>query len=328
MAGTVVAAATTTVGDLMTFFQDNLGINTTVPDDGDPATPTAGISLVESSAGSVDRLLNITGNLGLENKLQIKFEGSGNRLAFNDSTVFGTTPSQDSARTNTIVYDSLGAPVTINVTTVLESKATNSTTWRFYIESPDSTSGGQAIGTGTLTFDGNGSLVSSTGTRISIPRDGTGAATPLTFDLDVSELMCLNNGTLASELNLAQLDGSSFGTLQSFSVGENGIITGNFDNGTTRTLGQLAVALFSNPQALIDSGGNMFSEGPGSGAAMVATPGSLGAGKIQARSLEGSNVDLSEEFVNLIMASTGFAASSRVITTSKELIDELLNTSR
>ncbi|MGE5609132.1 MAG: flagellar hook protein FlgE [Bacillota bacterium] len=322
---TFTITATTTVGDLMTFFQNNLGINATVPDDGNPATPTPGVTFVANS--DEDMLFNITGNLGLENKLQIKFEGSSNRLAFTDGTSYDNPP-QDSSRTNTIVYDSLGTPVTVDITTVLESKATNSTTWRFYVESPDSASGSRAIGTGTLTFDGNGSLVSSTGTRISIPRDGTGAATPLTIDIDVSQVKCLNNDTSASKLNLTPLDGSSFGTLESFSVGEDGTITGNFNNGTTRTLGQLAVAIFNNPQALIDRGGNMFSEGPGSGAAMVTTPTSLGSGKIQARSLEMSNVDLSEEFVNLIIASTGFSAASRVITTSDQLIQELLNTSR
>lgn len=324
---TLTITHTTTVGDLMTFLEGNLGINTTVPDDGNPATPTPGVTFAADSTGT-NRLFNITGNLGLESKLQISLEGASNTLVFTDNTDFGANPPRDSARTNTTVYDSLGAAVSVNVTAVLESKGTN-ITWRFFVESPDSSMGNQAIGTGTLTFDGNGRLIDSSGTRISIPRDGTGAVSPLTFDLDVSQLKCFQDEkSSASQLSLQQRDGSSFGTLQSFSVGENGIITGNFDNGATRTLGQLAVALFSNPQALIDRGGNMFSEGPGSGAAMITTPTSLGAGKIQSRSLEMSNVDLSEEFVNLIIASTGFAASSRVISTSDQLIQELLNTSR
>jgi len=81
-------------------------------------------------------------------------------------------------------------------------------------------------------------------------------------------------------------------------------------------------------QGLIDRGGNMYIEGPNSGAAVIGTAGTLGTGKVVAGSLELSNVDLSEEFINLIIASTGFSAASRVITTSDQLLTELLNTSR
>jgi flagellar hook protein FlgE len=78
----------------------------------------------------------------------------------------------------------------------------------------------------------------------------------------------------------------------------------------------------------VDKGGNQFAAGANSGAPMITSPMELGAGQIRSGSLELSNVDLSEEFINLIISSTGFSAASRVITTSDQLLTELLNSSR
>ncbi|HEX2972499.1 MAG TPA: flagellar hook-basal body complex protein, partial [Tepidisphaeraceae bacterium] len=305
---TFTVTDTTTVGDLRAFLANSLAINTTVPDDGNPATPMAGVTFEADPAIPTAMRFNITGNLGSANRLSMSFVGPNNSrpLDLTEQTDF-TNPPKDSIRTGTVIYDSLGTPLTVNVTAVLESKSTAGITWRFYVDSPDSTTGSQAIGTGTLEFDDRGNLVGSSGTQVSIPRDGMGAVTPLTFDIDVSGIKCLTGKEAgSSELSLRKDDGSAIGTLGSFSIGSDGTITGHFDNGTTRTLGQVAVAIFSNPQALVDRGGNMFAEGPGSGSAVITTPNSLGAGKIQSRSLEMSNVDLSEEFINLIIASTGF----------------------
>ena len=132
----------------------------------------------------------------------------------------------------------------------------------------------------------------------------------------------------SSQLLMSAQDGRSLGTLSSFSVGANGVITGSFDNGLTSTLGQVAIATFDNPQGLIDSGGNMFKTGANSGVPKVAAPLTLTGGSIRAGALELSNVDLSNEFINLIIASTGFSAASRVISTSDQLLTELLNSSR
>ena len=127
---------------------------------------------------------------------------------------------------------------------------------------------------------------------------------------------------------MSSQDGLAIGTLTSFSVGANGIVTGAFDNGLTSTLGQVAVATFDNPQGLVDKGGNMYVTGSNSGVPKITGPLTLTAGAIRAGSLEGSNVDLSKEFINMIVASTGFSAASRVITTSDQLIQELLNSTR
>jgi flagellar hook protein FlgE len=119
-------------------------------------------------------------------------------------------------------------------------------------------------------------------------------------------------------------DGSAIGTLSNFSIGEDGTISGSFTNGLTRNIGQIALAKFTNPEGLIDVGDSLYRIGPNSGTPLVGAPGDFGSGRLLGGALELSNVDLSQEFINMILASTGYSAASRVITTTKELIDQLL----
>jgi flagellar hook protein FlgE len=323
-------SAGSTLQDLMDFFQQSLAINTTVPDDGDPATPVAGTDLLTSGN---DARIVITGNLGEANALEIGnsdfTSGTKNPLSFADGVDGAGIPSGpagESIRTTFLAYDSLGTAIRVNVTAVFESKATTGNTWRFYVDSPASSSGDRAVATGTLTFDANGQLLTATGNRISIDRAGAGAVTPLDITIDFDEVSSLTS--TGSSLAMTGQDGAALGTLADFSIGTDGVITGSFTNGVTRTLGQVALATFDNPRGLVDMGGSMFREGPNSGVAVVGVPGQFGSGDIVAGALELSNVDLSEEFINLIIASTGFSASSRVISTSDRLLTELLNTNR
>jgi flagellar hook protein FlgE len=121
-----------------------------------------------------------------------------------------------------------------------------------------------------------------------------------------------------------QQDGSPIGTLDSFSVGEDGVITGSFTNGLARTIGQFALASFVNNEGLVALGNNFYGTGPNSGNPIIAAPTQFGTGRVVAGALEQSNVDLASEFVDLITASTGFSAASRVITTADELLQQLL----
>jgi flagellar hook protein FlgE len=252
-------------------------------------------------------------------------------LTFSDTG----TPAGESVSTSFVTYDSLGTPLTVNLTAVLDSKSDTGTTWQFFATSgddtdfgpfdPTATGNGMRIGAGTLTFDSNGKLTSSTG-GIQIDRNNTGADTPLNVAMDFSGMTALTSST--SQLLMSSQDGRAIGTLTSFSVGANGIITGAFDNGLTSTLGQVAMATFDNVQGLTVQGGNMFTTGADSGTPKITGPLTLTAGAIRAGALEQSNVDLSKEFINMIIASTGFSASSRVISTSDQLLTELLNTSR
>ena len=129
-------------------------------------------------------------------------------------------------------------------------------------------------------------------------------------------------------MTLLSQDGFQAGTLQDFSIGADGVIVGAFTNGLTRNLGQVVIATFRNYEGLVAITDNLYTTGANSGSAMIKKPAELGAGTISAAALELSNVDLSREFINLIVSSTGFSASSRVIQTSDRLLNELMMLTR
>jgi flagellar hook protein FlgE len=323
-ASTFTVTTTSTLGDLSSFLQEGMGIDTTVP----ATTPPPGVTLEAGTAADTAHLV-ITGNEGTDNALEISGSGltstSGAALSFADGTDaagIASDPNGASVHTSIQVYDSLGTPVNIDVTAVLESQSTTGNTWRYFATTPDNTAGGSVLGNGTLTFNTSGILQSTTGTPLNINRSGTGASSPLAVSLNFGQLTSLSG---QSSLTMSTQDGFAIGTLDSFSVGADGTLTGAFSNGQTRVLGQVALARFANPGGLVDQGSNLYAVGAGSGAAQVAAPGQAGVGTIQGAALEQSNVDLSTEFTNMIVASTGFSAASKVITTSDQLIQQLLN---
>jgi flagellar hook protein FlgE len=131
-----------------------------------------------------------------------------------------------------------------------------------------------------------------------------------------------------STLTALDQDGSAPGSLQSFTVSQEGLIVGSYSNGRTRTIGQLALAVFSNPEGLEKVGGSNFRTTANSGLAQLGTAGIGGRGLLATGTLEMSNVDLAQEFTNLIVAQRGFQANSRVVTTSDELLSEVVNLKR
>jgi flagellar hook protein FlgE len=331
---TFTVTSTSTVSDLESFLQNGTQIDTGAT--GAPG-PTPGITFGSSpgDASGTGRFI-ITGNSGTANALSIASSGfvdtttGTSPIMFSDGTNtagVASAPSGESVQTSLTAYDSLGNPLSINVTAVLESKSSAGTSWRYYASSPDNQGGSAVLGDATLNFDNGGNLLSVSNNTIAINRAGTGAQPVQNISLDFSGVHALSD-TSASILEPTAQDGSPLGTLSSFSVGNDGTITGSFSNGLTRTLGQVAMATFGNPEGLVDNGNNMFSAGAGSGQAVISAPQTLGAGQVLAGSLEQSNVDISKEFINMIIASTGFSASSRVITTSDQLISELLNSTR
>lgn len=123
-------------------------------------------------------------------------------------------------------------------------------------------------------------------------------------------------------------DGYAMGVLEDYAVSADGTVSGVYSNGKNQPLYQVALALFANPQGLVKEGDTVFSESANSGMAQVMTPMEGGAGKIMGSNLEMANVDLSQEFVNLIVAQRGFQANARVITTSDQVLEELINLKR
>ncbi len=327
---TLTVTGTTTLADLQSFFTGALGINTSAGANGSIAT-VPGVTIPATGNTAT---FTIDGNPGLENDIVLDNNSFTVTRAGTVLTPYTFTKNSsadgESTTTSMTAYDSLGTPITINVTAVLESKSSSGSTWRYFATSPANTNvtpaTSTAVGTGTLSFDTSGQQVSSTNPTITINRAGTGAQPSLSVNADFSQITALSGttSTLASTFQ----DGSPPGTLTTFAIGTDGIITGSFSNGLSRTVGQVALATFRNDEGLIDDGSNTYIEGPNSGNAIISAPQQLSSGRVVAGSLELSNVDLSSEFVLLIAASTAFSASSKVITESNQLLQDLLSSVR
>jgi flagellar hook protein FlgE len=321
---TLDVSATTTVQDLLNLMDQSIGVASTgippIPDDPN-RLPAPGPPGIEVIAGRIQ----VTGNSGTINDIEFSFGD----LTSNGTTVpIGFTKDQsavgESAVTDFLVYDSLGEAVTIKFSATLESTTTSSTTYRYYIESADDSDVDVVLANGTLVFDSLGKVTSGGNTSFSIDRNDTAAVSPMQISLDLTSISGISSAAAGSTLSLQQQDGSSPGTLTSFVIGEDGTISGIFDNGISRTLGQVVLARFSNPQGLVESGNNTFVEGAGSGTASFATPGTFGVGSLRSGAIELSNTDIGRNLVDLILASTNYRGNARVISSIQQLVDELL----
>ena len=177
-----------------------------------------------------------------------------------------------------------------------------------------------------VTFDGQGSFLSATNTEVSIERRTTPAISPLTFDLDFTSISGL--AADKASLSASRQDGSSAGTLASYTIGEDGVIRGAFSNGVSRTLGQIRLARFANPAGLEQRGQNLFAVGANSGLPIEGDPGQNGIATLVAGAVELSNTDIGQNLINLVLATTQYRGNSRVITAAQQLLDELLNLRR
>jgi flagellar hook protein FlgE len=274
--------------------------------------------------------LVVTGNTGSENALDIPASSiRSSNTAFATPFAFSETQAAngESIFTTFQAFDSLGTAVQVNMTMVLDSKGASGTTWRFYLESADDSDASGVLGpTGTISFDTNGRLSGVTNETLQLNRADSGASDPLQVQLQFDNVTGLT--TNGSSLVMTSQDGFATGTLNSFSVGNDGVITGTFSNGLSRRLGQVVLANFTNPEGLIATAHNLYLVGPNSGQAIVGAPATNGAGKIIGGALELSNVDLTREFIGLISASTAFSANGRVISTSNDMLNELLRIAR
>jgi len=312
----IVGTTGSTVGDLTAHLQSVLGINT------DPATGgTPGVSI--SSTGAIV----VTSNLGEVNAVALDAGSIVNQTGVISSpfTFTTTTPAVgDGVTTSFGVYDSLGNLVDVRLRAALESKSDTGSVWRFYAESTGDSDLSPVLGTGTITLDANGQFVGATGTDLSIDRAGAGSTTPQTFTLDFSGLTGLASPDGNSDLIMASQNGAPAGVLTNFEIDRDGIVTGMYSNQQEQVLGQVALATFINDEGLVARNDNVFVPGPNSGDAAIVAPRTGTAGSLIAGALEQSNVEIAREFIGLITYSTGISASSRVVRTADELLQELL----
>ncbi len=179
--------------------------------------------------------------------------------------------------------------------------------------------------TGTLVFDADGNLDLAASTIPAVDLDATaGGAGTVSVTPDFSRLTQLAAHSTAN----AAANGAPAGSLTTFTVSQSGEVLGIYSNGVTKVIGQIALALFTNPGGLMKVGGNAYLPTVNSGEPIVGPADSGGRGKIASGYLEMSNVDLAQEFTSMIMAQRGFQANSRVITTSDEVLQELVNLRR
>jgi flagellar hook protein FlgE len=318
-------AVGSTIADLLAFFNEAMGLHSTGGTNPDGRTPGATVVPLEGG-------ISIVGNVGSVSDLDVP--SNAFRLLNADGTVdklpFVSTKSQDasgeSVRSTFIAYDSLGQEVAVDISFAIESKGDTGTTWRYFLEAADDSDLDLRLGTGTISFDTSGLLLSDVPVTVSLDRAGTGAATPMSFVVDFAESgeqltsLADDPSSIASTFR----DGRPSGTLEDFGIDRDGIITGIFSNGLTRSIGQVVLAKFTNNDGLIEAGSNLFRQGPNSGDAAVVSPRSFGSGSIVSGALEQSNVDIGQEFIKMIMSSTGYSASSRVVQTADELLQQLM----
>jgi flagellar hook protein FlgE len=182
-------------------------------------------------------------------------------------------------------------------------------------------------GTGGITVDAT-ALVDHGPAPAGTPATlGTFVATDkITFNFDGSTPLTQFSGV--NSLAATDQDGSAPGALQTFTIAQDGVITGVFSNGRTQSIAQIAIATFSNPSGLEKLEGSMYRPSANSGLASIGVAGLAGRGTLAGGTLEMSNVDLAQEFTNLIVAQRGFQANTRVITASDEVLSDLVQMKR
>jgi flagellar hook protein FlgE len=324
--------AATTVQDLVDFMEQSFGIVT--------SSETA---LLAAAGGQINNgVISFTSNAGEENALGVPLAGL--RMTPTSSTTASPIPinfteTQDEngqgSSTDFVVYDSLGTPINVRLTTVVEERTDTYTRYRWFATSGDNeplTGVSTAVGTGTITFDGNGIIQGSPIAQMSIERNQSASESPLEIDLDFSRVSGLNQRNGAGEpitsMSMTRQDGFAPGTLSSFTITESGLISGTFSNGAVRPLGQIVMARFANNTGLQQVGENLFAQGVNSGEAVRGNPGESGIGTLTAGALELSNTDIGQNLIELILASTQYRGGARVITTAQQLLDELLTLRR
>ena len=274
-----------------------------------PSTPTAGWS----TRNVVERLLLLAANGAVDTNgsttdMRLPVGTLLQPTRTTAVTVGGNLPA-DTTSTSPVVtsitsYDQQGNPHTFSVSFTKVS----ATSWRATLSDGTTTSAPQPIA-----FAANGS---------------TPNPTAVTFNGITVDLSGITSFAGAATATAQTQNGSAMGSLQSFTISPAGVLVGVFSNGLQQPLGQIALATFNNPPGLEKAGDSHYRSTTNSGAVQIGAAAGGGRGELQSGVLEMSNVDLAQEFTNLVIAQRGFQANSKVISTSDELLQDLVNLKR
>lgn len=255
----------------------------------------------------------------------------GNLPAWNG---VGTPPTATSTMT---AYDALGDQVPVTLTFTGVAATANTWTMQGTVTEPNGSSVNLFTTPPTVTFNATtGGVTTVTGSTtntdgsLSVPV----STMPANYNfppLDTWKFTFPAPGTAASltqfaneeTMSIESQDGHASGTLQSYSIGSDGIIRGSFSSGTTLNLGQIALASFANPSGLADNGGGLYSATANSGQANVGAASSGARGSLLGGELEQSNVNLGSELTNLIGAQEAYQANTKVLTSTQQVIQAL-----
>jgi len=248
-----------------------------------------------------------------------------------DMTAGNVTP--DFQRTIN-VYDSQGGTQPLQVSYV----KTGANTWSYevgYQGTASNITGSNPIAEGTMSFNSDGTLANAdtsqatpTGSiNVTIPWSGTSGLSSQTISLNMGTVGSSNGVTQfdsASTMTNTTVDGALFGSLTGVSIDKDGFVTANFSNGLSQKIYQLPLATFTNPDGLQAVSGNAYQASANSGVATVSEANTGGAGSLSSDALEASTVDLATEFTNLITTQRAYEASSKIITTAAQMLDQLM----
>ncbi|MES1147278.1 MAG: flagellar hook-basal body complex protein, partial [bacterium] len=204
------------------------------------------------------------------------------------------------------------------------TEGSTANTWNYTITG----SAGDTVanGTGTIEFDpATGALKSGSPADITVTPDATTGVPAFSMSMDFSKFsqVAADTGVQASSQN-----GYAPGSLTSFNINPDGTIIGLYTNGLTRPVGQLGIAIFPNPDGLERTGNNLWRNTDNSGIPVVGAATTGGRGQISSGFLEQSNVDISNEFADLIVTQRGFQANTKVVSVVDELLQDVINIKR
>lgn len=237
-----------------------------------------------------------------------------------------TDPTQHS--TSITVYDTLGGKHTVIVTF---TKTVTDNLWDWEVTMPDQETVREG-GSGEVFFNADGSLLrfsyNSGSGLVFDPGNGAEEVRIAINGGDTSGFNGLTGFAAPFTASAIHQDGYGMGILENIAIDTSGTITGLFSNGISRTLAQILLADFNNKGGLRRAGHNLYTASANSGAAVHGVAGETVSGLISSGALESSNVDIAMEFTNMITAQRGFQANARIITTSDNMLDELVNLKR
>lgn len=323
-----LSASGSTIADLTKKLEDYLGLE-------------AGSIKIENGK------ISVTGEKGIKNQIDyitLSAIGSGTYATFNEYMKYQTVQNASGGQliTSQTIYDSQGNPHTVNYEFYLYNEANNE--WKLKLSpadtvndsiSIDGTTGDEVVvrfnpnGSFQGVYDANnGNIIPNLSYTLSTSNGAANISGVEVFIGKSGEFDGMVLSASPSTITKSDQNGYQRGDLDKISINDVGEIVGSYSNGEIKILGQIAVAIFTNQEGLLRVGSSLFAETPNSGLAAIGVAGAGGRGVIQSGAVENSNVDIAQEFVTMITVQRGYQTNSRIITTSDEMLQELLNLKR